>query len=382
MTAGPLAGLKVLELARVLAGPWAGQTFADLGADVVKIESPEGDDTRRWGPPFIDNEGELAAAYFHSCNRGKRSVALDLKSEEGRLAAQRLAAEADVLIENYKVGGLRRFGLDYEAVSAANPGIVYCSITGFGQTGPYAHRAGYDYIIQGMCGLMSVTGDPEGQPQKVGVAVTDIFTGLYCVVGAMAALRQRDETGRGQHVDLSLLDCGVSIMANQAMNYLSTGVAPGRMGNAHKNLAPYQVFDCADGYAIIATGNDAQYRRLCHVLDLPGMAEDPLFLGNADRLANRDEMTRRLTEATRARSRDDLLASCEAAGIPAGPINDLAQVFDDPQVRHRGMGIEASGIAGIRSPLTFSDAGLVLEHPSPRLDQHGGALRRGWSTRE
>ena len=382
MSGGPLAGLKVLELARILAGPWAGQTFADLGADVVKVESTEGDDTRRWGPPFLEDGGEVAAAYFHSCNRGKRSVALDLKTDAGRQAAQRLAAEADVLIENYKVGGLARFGLDYASVSAANPRIVYCSITGFGQTGPYAHRAGYDYVIQGMCGLMSVTGDPDGQPQKVGVAATDIFTGLYTCIGAMAALRQREVTGRGQHVDLSLLDCGVSVMANQAMNYLTTGVAPTRMGNGHRNLAPYQVFDCADGHLIVAIGNDAQYRRFCALLGLRDMADAPSFHSNAARVANRDELTRRLTGATQTRSRADLLAACEAEGIPAGPINDLSEVFADPQVRHRGMEIEAGGIPGVRAPLTFSDASLTLDRPSPRLDEHGEGLRQGWSASE
>ncbi|MEO0694407.1 MAG: CaiB/BaiF CoA-transferase family protein, partial [Pseudomonadota bacterium] len=290
----PLAGLKVVELARILAGPWAGQTLGDLGAEVIKIESPEGDDTRRWGPPFVEREGDRSAAYFHSCNRGKQSIALNLGDPGDLEVALDLIAEADVLIENFKVGGLVKFGLDYPSVSTANPSLIYCSITGFGQDGPYAHRAGYDYIIQGMSGLMSVTGDPSGQPQKVGVAVTDIFTGVYATTAILAALRQRDATGQGQHIDMSLMDVATSITANQAMNYLITGTPPERIGNAHQNLTPYQVFDCADGWIIIATGNDAQYRRLCTLLGVPDMAEAPAFLTNADRIANRDEMTQRL----------------------------------------------------------------------------------------
>ncbi|MEO1788885.1 MAG: CaiB/BaiF CoA-transferase family protein, partial [Pseudomonadota bacterium] len=355
MTA-PLAGLKVVELARILAGPWAGQTLSDLGAEVIKIESAEGDDTRRWGPPFVEREGDRSAAYFHSCNRGKQSIALNLGDPGDLEVAQDLIAEADVLIENFKVGGLVKFGLDYPSVSTANPSLIYCSITGFGQDGPYAHRAGYDYIIQGMSGLMSVTGDPSGQPQKVGVAVTDIFTGVYATTAILAALRQRDATGQGQHIDMSLMDVATSITANQAMNYLITGTPPERIGNAHQNLTPYQVFDCADGWIIIATGNDAQYRRLCALLGVADMAEAPAFLTNADRIANRDEMTQRLTEATLRFTRNDLLAACEAQGVPAGPINDLGQVFADPQVTHRGMQIETEGVPGVRSPFRFSEA--------------------------
>jgi crotonobetainyl-CoA:carnitine CoA-transferase CaiB-like acyl-CoA transferase len=336
MTA-PLAGLRVLELARILAGPWAGQTLADLGAEVIKVEAPEGDDTRRWGPPFVEREGDTSAAYFHSCNRGKRSVTADFRTEEGRARVLDLARDADVLIENFKLGGLAKYGLDYDNLKAVNPGLVYCSITGFGQTGPYAHRAGYDYIIQGMSGIMSVTGAPEGQPQKVGIAVTDILTGLYSVNAILAALHLRDRTGQGQHIDMGLLDVATAFMANQAMNYLTTGVAPARIGNAHQNLTPYQVFDCADGWIIIATGNDAQYQRLCALLGLDGMATAPEYLTNADRIANRDEMTRLLTEATLRRSKAELLAACEANGVPAGPINDLAEVFADPQVMARGM---------------------------------------------
>ncbi len=371
----PLEGLKVLELARILAGPWAGQTLADLGADVLKLEAPEGDDTRRWGPPFIEREGDASAAYFHACNRGKRSVTVDFRDPEGQATVRRLAAEADVLVENFKVGGLKKYGLDWESLREVNPRLVYCSITGFGQDGPYAPRAGYDYIIQGMSGLMSVTGDPEGQPQKVGVAVADIFTGIYATTAILAALRQRDATGEGQRIDMALLDVAVSVMANQAMNYLATGTAPGRIGNAHQNLAPYQVFDCADGWIIVATGNDAQYRRLCGLLGLPQMAKAAEFATNALRIANRAELTARMTEATQRRPKAELLSACEAAGVPAGPINDLAEVFADPQVVHRGMRLELDGIPTVRSPFVFSGAELKLDRPSPKLGEHQG---EGW----
>lgn len=368
MTA-PLAGLKVVELARILAGPWAGQTLSDLGADVIKVESPAGDDTRQWGPPFIERDEDTTAAYFHSCNRGKSSVTVDFRTPEGQEQVRALVRDADILIENFKVGGLAKYGLDYDSLKEVNPGLIYCSITGFGQTGPYAHRAGYDYIIQGMSGLMSITGDPDGQPQRVGVAVTDIFTGVYAVSGILAALHQRSQTGKGQHVDMALLDVAVSITANQAMNYLSTGTAPGRTGNYHPNLTPYQVFDCADGYIIIATGNDGQYQRLCALLGLDWMAEAPEFLKNADRIANRDRMIDLLMAETRKRSKADLLSGCEDRGIPAGPINDLAEVFDDPQIAARGMQVELDGVPGVRAPFTFSDAELKLDRPSPKLGQ-------------
>jgi len=279
-------------------------------------------------------------------------------------------ADADVVIENFKVGGLEKYGLDYASLSKVNPRLVYCSITGFGQTGPYAHRAGYDFIIQGMAGLMSVTGDPEGQPQKVGVAVTDIFTGVYSATAILAALVQRGVTGRGQHIDMALLDVATSIMANQAMNYLVSGKVPGLMGNAHPNLAPYAVFDCTDGWIILATGNDAQYQRLCVILGLDDMARAPQFLTNADRIANREEMTARITQATLRWSKADLLQACEDQGVPAGPINDLAEVFDDPQVQARGMKIAPGGLPGIRSPMTFSDADLALDRPAPKLGEH------------
>ena len=369
MTA-PLAGLRVIELARILAGPWAGQTLSDLGADVIKVEAPEGDDTRRWGPPFIDREEDRSAAYFHATNRGKKSVTVDFRTPEGQDSVRRLVADADVVIENFKVGGLAKYGLDYAALSALNPRLIYCSITGFGQTGPYAHRAGYDFIIQGMAGLMSVTGEPDGQPQKVGVAVTDIFTGVYAATAILAALHQRGTTGRGQHIDMALLDVATSIMANQAMNFLATGTAPRKMGNAHPNLAPYAVFDCADGWIILATGNDAQYRRLCTLLRLPGMAAAPEFASNADRIANRAAMTEALADATRHWSKADLLAACEAEGVPAGPINDLAEVFADPQIIHRGLKITVQGVPGVRSPFTFSDATLALDRAAPKLGEH------------
>lgn len=370
----PLAGLRVIELARILAGPWAGQTLSDLGADVIKVEAPEGDDTRRWGPPFIERENDRSAAYFHAANRGKKSVTADFRRPEGQEAVRRLVAGADVVIENFKVGGLAKYGLDYAALSALNPRLIYCSITGFGQSGPYAHRAGYDFIIQGMAGLMSVTGEPDGQPQKVGVAVTDIFTGIYAATAILAALHQRGTTGRGQHIDMALLDVATSIMANQAMNYLATGTAPRRMGNAHPNLAPYAVFDCADGWIILATGNDAQYRRLCTLLRLPGMAAAPEFATNADRIANRAAMTEGLAGATRQWSKADLLAACEAEGVPAGPINDLAEVFADPQIVHRGLKITVQGVPGVRSPFTFSDATLALDRPAPKLGEHQDEL--------
>ena len=363
----PLAGVKVVELARILAGPWAGQTLADLGAEVVKVEAPEGDDTRRWGPPFITREDDTSAAYFYATNRGKSSVTCDFRTAEGQAMVRALVADADVLIENFKVGGLAKYGLDYASLREVNPKLIYCSITGFGQTGPYAHRAGYDFIIQGMAGLMSVTGEPDGQPQKVGVAVTDVFTGVYSATAILAALIQRGRTGEGQHIDMALMDVATSVMANQAMNYLATGIAPAKMGNAHPNLAPYAVFDCKDGWIILATGNDAQYRRLCGLLNLPDMAEAPEFATNAMRIANRAEMTRRLTEATRTFHKSELLDACEAQGVPAGPINNLAEVFADPQVIARQMQISPEGIPGVRSPMTFSAANLALDRTAPKL---------------
>jgi crotonobetainyl-CoA:carnitine CoA-transferase CaiB-like acyl-CoA transferase len=370
MTAdAPLKGLKVLELARILAGPWIGQTLADLGAEVIKIESPEGDDTRRWGPPWISARGEEAAAYFHACNRGKRSVVLDLKTEEGREAARRLAGEADVLIENFKRGGLEKYGLDYAALKPANPGLVYCSITGFGQTGPYADRPGYDFIIQGMGGLMSVTGEADRPPQKVGVAIADLVTGLYGVIAVQAALAQRARTGEGQQIDLALLDCLSGVLANQAMNYFATGESPKRHGPGHANIVPYQVFETADGHLILAVGNDGQFAKLCAVLELD-LAQDERFATNPARLVHREVLVPMIEARTRAFTRDALLAACEAAGVPAGPINTLEDVFADPQVQARGMKITPQGVPGLRSPLNFSGAELALDRPSPRLGEH------------
>jgi crotonobetainyl-CoA:carnitine CoA-transferase CaiB-like acyl-CoA transferase len=366
----PLSGVKVIELARILAGPWAGQTLADLGADVIKVESPEGDDTRRWGPPFIDHDGEKTAAYFFATNRGKRGITCDFSTPEGAAQVIDLIRDADVLIENFKLGGLAKYGLDYASLSAINPRLIYCSITGFGQTGPYAPRAGYDFIVQGMSGLMSVTGEANGAPQKVGVAVTDVFTGVYAATAILAAIIQRGRTGRGQHIDMSLLDVATSVMANQAMNYLATGKAPVQMGNAHPNLAPYAVFECSDGWIILATGNDGQYRKLCDILGLAEWATHPRFATNALRIENRAEMTDLITAATKGWRKADLLAACEAQGVPAGPINDLAEVFADAQVQARGMEIAPDGIKGVRSPMTFSDAELALGRTAPRLGQH------------
>ncbi|WP_439153619.1 CaiB/BaiF CoA transferase family protein [Yoonia sp.] len=363
----PLADLKVIELARVLAGPMAGQTLADLGAEVIKVESPAGDDTRQWGPPFVDHDNEVTAAYFHSCNRGKKSVVIDFRTPEGQEQVRRLVADADILIENFKVGGLAKYGLDYASLSALNPRLIYCSITGFGQTGPYAERAGYDYIIQGMSGLMSVTGDPDGQPQKVGVAVTDIFTGIYASTGILAAVHQRQTTGRGQHIDMALLDVATAVMTNQAMNYLVTGKPPQRMGNAHPNIVPYQVFDCADGYIIVASGNDGQYRKFCNLLGVPALADDPAYATNQARLANRDALAILLTDETVKLTKADLLAACAAHGVPAGPINDMAEVFADPQIIHRRMQVDLDGVPSVRLPISFSDADVMPTRPSPTL---------------
>lgn len=369
MTA-PLEGIRVIELARILAGPWAGQTLSDLGAEVIKVEAPEGDDTRRWGPPFITHQGETSAAYFHATNRGKKSVTVDFRTPEGQAEVRRLVAEADVVIENFKVGGLKKYGLDYDSLIAVNPKLIYCSITGFGQTGPYAHRPGYDFIIQGMAGLMSVTGPAEGQPQKVGVAVIDVFTGTYASNAILAAIIQRGRTGRGQHIDMSLMDVAAAIMANQAMNYLATGTAPQKMGNAHPNLAPYAVFDCQDGWLIVAVGNDGQFRKFCQLLGLETMADDPDYLTNAARVKNREAMTEKLTAQTKRMTKAALLAACEENGVPVGPINDMAEVFADPQIVARGMQIDAGGVPGVRIPVTFTGVDLPVNRPSPRLGQH------------
>jgi crotonobetainyl-CoA:carnitine CoA-transferase CaiB-like acyl-CoA transferase len=371
-----LSGLRVVELARILAGPWIGQSLADLGADVVKVESPEGDDTRRWGPPFIETDGERAAAYFHSCNRGKRSIVADFATDRGREIVRRLAARSDVLIENFKVGGLAKFGLDYESLHALNPRLIYCSLTGFGQTGPYAERAGYDFLIQGMSGYMDITGDPNGEPQKVGVAVCDLFTGLYGVIAIEAALIARERTGRGQQIDLALLDTMGAMLANQAMNYLASGVAPRRLGNVHPNIAPYQTFRVADGYVIVAVGNDGQFARLCATLGLGALAADQRFATNAARVANRADLERELTAKTRSWLRHELLAALEKAVVPAGPINTVSDLFADPQFVARGMRIDPQGTPGVRSPIVMRESPLSLERRSPRLDEHAREILR------
>ncbi|HEY9552057.1 CaiB/BaiF CoA transferase family protein [Allosphingosinicella sp.] len=374
----PLAGIRVVELARILAGPWAGQLLADLGADVVKVERPgAGDDTRGWGPPFVEKDG--SAAYFHGCNRGKSSVAIDLESPEGQEQVRALVADADILIENFKVGGLQKYGLDYASLSALNPRLVYCSITGFGQDGPYAARAGYDFMIQGMGGIMDLTGDPEGEPQKIGVAFADIFTGVYASTAILAALRGRETTGKGCHIDMALLDTQVAVLANQAMNYLVSGEAPRRLGNAHPNIAPYQTFAVADGHVIIAVGNDRQFRKLCDLLGLTALDEDPRFITNADRVRNRGALAAALSSALLQRHRDEFLAALASAGVPAGPINDIAQVFADPQVVARGMRLELDGVPGVASPIVIDGKRQVAQRASPALGTGGddGSPRRG-----
>ncbi len=381
----PLAGLRVVEFARILAGPWIGQTLADLGAEVIKVEAPGGDDTRRWGPPFVParDGGHLDAAYFHACNRGKRSIVLDFATPAGQEAARRLAATADVLIENFKLGGLAKYGLDHATLMAANPRLVYCSITGFGQTGPYAQRAGYDYVVQGMGGIMDLTGEPGGEPQKIGVAFADIFTGLYGVIAIQAALAQRQSTGRGQHIDMALLDSMTGVLANQALNYLVSGTAPHRMGNAHPNIAPYQVFETSDGHIILAVGNDAQFQRLCAVLGRPELSADPLFADNAARVGNRARLTSILAPLISQHARDAFLQRMEEHGVPAGPINNVEDVFADPQVIARGMRIDvgnpqaaAGSVPGVRTPIVFSDAQLALSRGAPALGADTDAILR------
>jgi crotonobetainyl-CoA:carnitine CoA-transferase CaiB-like acyl-CoA transferase len=362
----PLVGLKVVELARILAGPWAGQILADLGAEVVKVESPEGDDTRRWGPPFVENaDGSKDAAYFHATNRGKRSVVANFRTEEGRARVLELVRDADVLIENFKLGGLAKFGLDYESLRKVNPRLVYCSITGFGHTGPYAPRPGYDFIIQGMSGIMDLSGEPEGPPTKIGVAYADIMTGLYAVIAVQAALHQREKTGLGQHIDMALMDVMVGTLANQAMNYLVSGESPHRIGMSHPNIMPYDGFETADGWIILAVGNDTQFQRLAVLIDLP---ENPMWATNAGRVADRAALKQAIAAQVRDWERDALLADLEEQGIPAGPINTVAQALTDPQVAARGMVLDlGGGLKGLRNPIRFSDADLAPGKRSPEL---------------
>jgi crotonobetainyl-CoA:carnitine CoA-transferase CaiB-like acyl-CoA transferase len=374
--AAPLVGLKVLELARVLAGPWAGQILADLGADVTKVESLAGDETRQWGPPSIDNgDGSRDAAYFHGANRGKRSIAVDFAVPEGQAIVHKLASRADVIIENFKVGGLARYGLDYEALRAERPELVYCSITGFGQHGPYASRPGYDFIIQGMGGIMDLTGAPEGEPQKVGVAYADLITGLYSVIAIQAALAHRDRTGRGQYIDMALLDTQVGVLANQAMNYLVTGTPPRRLGNEHPNIVPYQVFQVADGHIIVAVGNDKQFRAFVGVLGQPELADSPLGASNEARVAYRAALVPKLARLAMRFNRAELIAKLEAANVPVGPINTVADVFAHAQVIHRGMRLElahASGqaVPAVRTPIVMSDTPLAYDRGAPMLGEH------------
>src|SRR5712691_7816694 len=372
---GPLAGLRVLELARILAGPWAGQILADLGADVVKVERKgSGDDTRGWGPPFVEavDGGHLGAAYFHAANRGKRSIEVDFESGDGRRIVRKLAARSDVLIENFKVGSLAKFGLDYASLSGENPRLIYCSVTGFGQDGPYAARAGYDLMAQGMGGIMDLTGAPDGEPQRVGVPVADMITGIYSVVGILAAMHEREKTGKGAYIDTALVDTQVGVLSNQALNYLISGKVPKRAGNTHPNIVPYQMFPTADGNIIVATGNDRQYQKFCAALGQPQLGDDPAYRTNTDRLSKRDELIGKLSALTSKMKRDELLKKLERVKVPAGPINDLQQVFSDPQVIHRGMRLEVKSpaakggiIPGIRTPIVLDGAAMASERASP-----------------
>ena len=363
----PLDGVRVLELARILAGPWCGQLLADLGAEVIKIERPgAGDDTRHWGPPFVTAEDgtSLGAAYFHSTNRGKRSFAIDIASAEGQAIIRELANGADILIENYKVGGLAKYGLDHAALSELNPRLITCSITGFGQTGPYAHRAGYDFIAQAMGGMMSMTGEPDREPQKAGIAVADLFTGMYSTVAILAALNRRDRTGSGAHIDMALLDTQVAVMANQAMNWMTSGKVPRRFGNGHANLAPYQAFPTLDGPLVIAAGNDGQFASLCRVLRC-SLHEDPRFATNPARLANRSELIETVETLTARWNRQELFNALEDAGVPAGPINELDEVFADPHVVARGLAVTPEGYKGVASPIVIDGVRMVSNLAAP-----------------
>ena len=369
----PLSGLKVVELARILAGPWAGQLLADLGADVVKVERPgSGDDTRAWGPPFA---ADGSAAYFHGCNRGKTSLAIDLHSPVGQEQVRALVADADVLIENFKAGSLQKYGLDFASLSAINPRLIYCSITGFGQDGPYSGRAGYDFIIQAMGGIMDLTGEPSGEPQKVGVAFADIFTGIYASTAILAALRGRESTGAGCHIDMALLDTQVSVLGNQNLNYLVSGKPPVQMGNAHMNIAPYEVLPVRDGFFILAVGNDGQFQRFCKVVGLDHLTNDADFATNPARVANRVRLRETLIAALAEWGRDELLPLLDAAGVPASPINNIAQMFEDPQVVARGMRLDlddrhGNRLPSVRSPMLMSATPPAYDRPSPRLGEH------------
>ncbi len=377
--AGPLAGFRVLDLSRILAGPWASQMLADLGAEVIKIERPgQGDDTRAWGPPYMpDESGEPTgeAAYFHGANRGKQSVCIDMSSPQGRELIVQLVDKCDVLIENFKVGGLKKYGLDYSSVKAINPKLVYCSITGFGQTGPFSDRAGYDFMIQAMGGLMSVTGEPDGQPMKVGVALSDVMTGLYAANAIQAALIHQLRNGEGQYIDLALLDVQVATLANQAMNYLASGDNPKRLGNAHPNIVPYQAFQTADGYLILAVGNDAQFARFCDLAGRSELASDERFENNSNRVKNRETLIPPLIKIFQTQTTDWWMERLNLKGIPCGPIANIDQVFDNPQVLHRDMRLElthptAGKVASVANPIKFSESPVTYDKAPPLLGQH------------
>ncbi|MFY0617762.1 CaiB/BaiF CoA transferase family protein [Shimia sp.] len=378
-TGRALDGVRILDLTRILAGPWATQILADLGAEVIKIEHPDGgDDTRRWGPPYVKDEDgvDRGAAYFHSANRGKKSVVVDLAKPEGQRVLRALAKTSDVVIENFKVGGLAKYGLDYASLRDVKPDVVYCSITGFGQSGPYADRAGYDFLIQAMGGLMSLTGQKEGsagaEPMKVGVALTDVLTGLYAVIGILAALRHRDATGEGQQIDMALLDVQVATLANQAMNYLATGAAPKPLGNAHPSIVPYQTFETRDGYVILAVGNDGQFARFCEVAGLQGLATDDRFATNPERVRNRATLIPILQGVMSGRSMDDWIEALNAAHVPVGPINDLERVFNDIHIKARGMqtapvAADGARLQGVASPLKLSQTPPIPPKAAPNL---------------
>lgn len=379
----PLDGIRVLDLSRVLAGPWCSQNLADLGADVIKVERPgTGDDTRGWGPPYLkdkDGNDTSEAAYYLSTNRNKRSIAIDIATPEGAELVRKMAAKCDILLENFKVGGLKKYGLDYESIKAVNPRIIYCSITGFGQTGPMASLPGYDFMIQGMGGLMSITGErddlPGGGPQKAGVAVTDLFTGMYASVAILGALHERNRSGLGQHIDIALLDCHVAMLANQVLNYMTSGVPPKRAGNAHQNVVPYQVFAASDGHLIVAVGNDSQFRSYCEVIGRSELGEHPDYATNSARLRNRNTLIPELEKIMKTRTRDEWIGALQKAGVPCGPINNLKQVFEEPQVKAREIWRTiphplAGEAPTTASPIRYSDTPVQYRMAPPLLGQH------------
>lgn len=374
----PLKGITVIELARVLAGPWIGQTLADLGATVIKIESPEGDETRQWGPPYIERLGQKNAAYFHCCNRGKQSFVADLKIDTDLQQVKQLISHADIFIENFRVGGLKKFNLDYQSLSKKHPLLVYCSVSGFGQDGPYAAFPGYDFLAQATSGIMSVTGEAERDGQKIGVAFADIFTALYGIIGIQSALLQRQQSGKGQHIDVALLDSMVGVMANQAMNFLATGHTPQRMGNRHPNIAPYQSLPTADGDVIVAVGNNRQFAALCDLLALPHLLDDARFIDNAARVKNQTALTAQLSCALQHWQRNDFISQAQCAGIPVAGVNTIAEAFAHPQVIHRGLQQKIDNVPTIRPPLRFSDTELIMDRPSPNLGEHTNIIKKNY----